>query len=145
MATLQGYEIIDQTAFRISAVREPQSVLGAEYGAGYADFVNVGPTVREFVAVAGMWANNSFYGTIGGQNWLVYYRTFLQARISNGNEPFVISWLGAYWLVGLVEPATALECIRSENSDIFKPEAIRLKQRRVVGVDFNADGSMVEP
>lgn len=144
MPTLQGYEIIDQTAFRIESLRSPQSILRADFGEGYAATVNVGAPggTKSFVATAGVWPDNTSYGTIGGDAWMEYYWTFLQTRLDNGNEPFVISWRGAYWLVDMADPETAVECVRCDNFDLFVPAKIKLNQRRVSGVTENADGSL---
>jgi hypothetical protein len=144
MPTLQGYEVIDQTAFRIADVRNPFSVLKADYGDGYGDAVLVGAQygTKSFTATAGVWPDNVSYGTIDSAAWMEYYWTFLQTRLNNGNEPFVISWRSAYWLVVMDDPETAVECVRCDNFDLFVPAKIKLKNRRVIGVTTNADGSM---
>jgi hypothetical protein len=147
MATLQGYEIIDQTAFRIQAARSRQAILRADYGEGHADTASVGydSGQKRFVATAGVWPKNAFYGTIATKTWMDYYWDFLNTRLQNGNEPFVISVLGKYWLVDMDDPETAVECVRCDNFDLFVPAQIALSQRRMADVEENADGSMVEP
>ena len=144
MAEYLGYQIIDQTAFRIASVAPAYSILRADYGDGYADTALVGMPggVKAFTAVAGLWSDDEFYGTIGGQAWMAYYYDFLSARLAAGNEPFIIFWRSKFWLVDLDEPRFALEALKSFNSDMFVPAAIRLNLRRVRGVEFAADGSL---
>ena len=147
MPTLQGFEIIDQTAFRIQAVRSPRSILRADYGEGYADTALVGHAsgTKSFVATAGVWPDNVSYGVIEGVAWMEYYWEFLSERLANGNEPFVISWRGGYYLVDMEDPDTAVDCVRCDNFDLFVPQKIKLNQRRVSGLAMNDDGSLVEP
>lgn len=145
MPSYLGIEIINQTAFRIASVTPEYSILRADYGDGYADTANVGMPggVKSFTAVAGLWSDDSYYGSIEGQAWMEYYWNFLHARLQAGNAPFIVNWRDAFWTVDMDEPRFAIEALRSFNSDMFVPAAIRLNTRRIRGVDYNSDGSIV--
>lgn len=144
MPTLQGYEVINQTAFRIERTVSRLAILSASFGEGYGASALVGSTagVKGFVATAGVWPDNVSYGAIGGVAWMEYYWEFLHDRLEAGNEPFVISWRSKYWLVVMAEPEVAVENVRCDNFDLFVPAKIKLNQRRVSGVTENADGSL---
>jgi hypothetical protein len=144
MPTYEGYEIIDQTAFRVASVAPEYSILTADFGDGFRATANVGLVggVKAFTAVAGLWSDDEFYGTIEGQAWMEYYWNFLHARLEAGNEPFVIAWRGKYWSVDLDEPRFALEALRSFNDDMFVPASLRLNTRRVSGIVYDSDGSL---
>lgn len=145
MATLLGYEILDMTVLNVDlAGRQARHILEAEFGDDVRATANVGNVggVRSghvFSLSAGVWPDDEEISTVDGVSAMEYYWEFFNDRIDAGNEPFIIEWRDAYWLVDLAEPNVGVDV---HTSDLFTPQGISVRRRAVPGVVFNVDGSL---
>lgn len=143
MPSIDDFEELDLTYLNVDDVKSTRSILRADYGDGYADTAIVGALGgrKTFVLSAGVWPDDETIAAIGSDSAMEYYWNFLEARLDAGNEPFVIEWRTRKWLVELAEPEHGVEV---HTSDLFTPHGITLNMRRVVDMEFNADGSISE-
>lgn len=144
MATITDYPELDLTYLNVDSVRSIRSVLSAEYGDGYKDTAIVGAVGgrKSFSLSAGVWPDSDDQPLIDGETIFEYYYEFFEARLDNGNEPFIIEWRDRKWLVDLAEPNHGIDV---HTADLFTPHGIEVRMRRVSGLTHCLDGSVFDP
>jgi hypothetical protein len=146
MADYSDFEELDLTGLNVDHVTPRRSILTADYGHGYKDTTRVGPVggTRQFVLSAGVWPDDEddCPDLIDDLPWMEYYTSFIDERLDNANEPFIIEWRNRKWLVDFDEPQYGIEV---HTSNLFTPEGITLNLRRVSGLIHCLDGSVFDP
>jgi hypothetical protein len=77
---------------------------------------------------------------IDGQSRFAYYWEFYKARMSAGNEAFIIEFRGANYHAGFADKRLSMERF---TEDLFAG-GVMIQQRRIRGESYNADGSIDE-
>lgn len=133
-------ETLDMTGMNFDVVGRRFSVLKARYGEGYQDAALVGSAggTHRWTLSSGCLPDDENIAAIGVDSWFKYYWDFFQARVSNGNEVFIVEWRGQNYHAGFVETEISMEVF---TSDLFAG-GVEIEQRRVVGFTYNADGSI---
>lgn len=114
----------------------------AEYGEGYEDGVLVGSAagLHNWVLSAGVLpdADDAEYLPIEAQSRFAYYFDFFKARKAEGNGVFIIEFRDLLYHASFVGPSVSYEIFTS----ILYAGGVEIRQRRVVGESYEADGSI---
>jgi hypothetical protein len=136
------FETLDLTGMDIDSVEWEDAVLEADYGGGYHDGVNVGPLggLHTWALSSGCLPDDDTISPIGLESRFAYYFDFFKARKAEGNSTFIIEFREANYHAGFVDPRISMERF---TNDLFAG-GVLIKQRRVAGEAYNADGSIDE-
>lgn len=132
---------LDLTGMDIDEVARSFSVLKAKYGAGYQDGVLVGHAggLHSWKLSAGVLTDSSSYNDlISSVPTFQYYWDFFQARMAEGNGPFILPFRGDSYHAGFVDTGISMEMF---TIDLFGG-GVELEQRRVVGSSYATNGSI---
>jgi hypothetical protein len=130
----------------IDAVDRAFSVLKANYGHGYQDGVLTGPLggLHTWTLSSGCLPDDDDISPIGADSRFEYYWNFYQARLEEGNGPFIIEFRGLDYHAGFVDTRLSMERF---TEDLFAG-GVMIEQRRIIGESYQSDGSItpeVEP
>lgn len=133
-------ETLDLTVIDIDQVERAFSVLTAKYGDGYQDGVIVGSEagLHLWALSSGCLPDDETISPIGSDSRFTYLWDFYQARMAEGNGPFIIPFRGANYHAGFVERRISMERF---TDDLFAG-GLMIEQRRIRGEAYNADGSI---
>jgi len=132
---------LDLTGMEIDSVRRTFSVLKGKYGEGYQDAALVGGAagLHIWTLTAGVLPDAAGYGNlISSLPRFQYYWNFFQARMAEGNGPFIFPWRSKNYHASFVETYIDAEMF---TIDLFA-SGVTIEQRRVVGTTYDSDGAI---
>lgn len=135
------FETLSLEGMNIDSVEWSISELTADYGEGYGDAVLTGAAagLHRWALSAGVLPDDADYGSlISGDPRFEYYFSFFKARKAEGDGVFIVEWRGLNWHASFVGPSISFEQF---TSDLFAG-GVEIRQRRVVGESYEADGSI---
>jgi hypothetical protein len=143
-------DILDTTGMQIEEAKWTGMVLRSNYGGGYGDIALV-----DSAAGLHMWTlkrstlpgNPSIAPIVAAastQSRLDYYWDFFKEHTTGANEIFIISWRGKKYHASFAEPSMSVSKIAFKlfDPEIYSGGGLQIKQRRVVGFTYSADGSL---
>lgn len=133
-------ETLDLTAIDIDTVERAFSVLQAKYVGGYQDGVLVGPLggLHRWALSSGCLPDDDAISPIGGDSRFAYVWDFYQARLEEGNGPFIIEFRGANYHAAFADTSLSMERF---TEDLFAG-GLMIEQRRIRGESYEDDGSI---
>lgn len=141
-------ETLDLDVIDIDSVQRSFEVLQADFGSGYHAGVNIGSDggLHTWTLSSGCLPDDDAaeYLPVGSDSRFAYLWDFYQARLEEGNGPFIIEFRGLNYHAGFAE--TSIDMERFTN-DLFGGGLV-IKQRRILGESYETDGSItpeVEP
>lgn len=138
---------LDLTGMRLEAVEWAGSKLTADYGHGYGDMVVTGPVGglhRWVMKSGGIWPDNTTYGlAISAVSRFQYYWEFFKTHTTGGTDIFILSFRSGLYHASFADPSISAERMR-KTLDLYESAGIPIRQRRIVGEAYNADGSIDE-
>jgi hypothetical protein len=135
------YEELDLTGMDFDTAEREFSVLKASFGEGYGAGALVGSSagLHLWALSSGALPGDVAYGSlIDGQARFDYYWDFFKARMAEGDGIFVIDFRGKKYHASFVETKMSAEVF---TFDLFGG-GVQVRQRRVPGFVYNADGSV---
>lgn len=133
---------LDLTAMNIDQAKRSFSVLETNFGGGYEAGVLVGHAggLHTWVLTSGgvLTDATSYADLIGSDPTFKYYWDFYQARMAEGNGPFIIAWRSKNYHAKFAELAIEAEVF---TLDLFDT-GLKIRQVRIVGTTYAADGSI---
>lgn len=133
---------LSPTAMNIDTVKRSFSVLEAKYGGGYSDGVLVGDAGGLHLwtlTSGGVLTDATSYGDlISSDPTFKYYWDFYQARMAEGNGPFILAWRGDNYHAKFAEMSIDAEVFTSDLLDT----GVTIRQVRIVGESYAANGSI---
>lgn len=135
-------ETLNLNVIDIDSVRRTFEVLEADLGSGYHEGVNIGADggMHEWALSSGCLPDDDEISPIGSDSRFAYLWDFYQARMEEGNGPFIIEFRGKNYHAGFADPAIEMERF---TNDLFAG-GLRVKQRRILGETYDTDGSIPE-
>ena len=136
-----SYQTLDLTGMDIDTVERSFAVLQASFGEGYKDGALVGSSAgtHHWKLSSGALPDAAAYGNlISSVPRFQYYWNFYQARMAEGNGPFIIGFRGKTYHAGFVELKISMEMF---TIDLFGG-GVEIEQRRIRGVTYASDGSI---
>jgi hypothetical protein len=137
-----SYATLDLTGMDIDEVGREFAVLEADFGEGYSAGALVGSAggTHHWVLESATLPDASGYGSlIGGVPRMQYYWNFFQARMAEGNGPFIIAFRGKNYHAKFKDHKISANKF---TSDLFGGKGVELKQHRVSGFTYSSDGSI---
>lgn len=135
---------LDLTGMRIEEVSWAGSRLRTEYGDGYGDMAVVGAVGglhRWVLHSGGIWPDVTTHGlTIGGLARFAYYWEFFKTHTTGGTDIFILPFRSKNYHASFVDASMSAERLR-KTLDLYEA-GVKIRQRRIVGQSYNADGSI---
>jgi hypothetical protein len=135
------YEELDLTGMDFDTVDLEVSVLKANFGEGYGAGALAGSSagLHHWTLSSGCLPGDDDYGNlINGQNRFDYYWDFFKARMAEGDGVFIVEFRGKEYHASFVDTKISADVF---TLDLFGG-GVAIRQRRVSGVEYNADGSV---
>ncbi len=117
------------------------SKLRVEFGEGYFASALVGGAAglhRFTLTMRVLPTSTTPVGQISSKTWFAYYYEFFIARTTGADETFYVAWNSKTWHVKFVETSISIDRFK----DNIYSTGVELRQVRVAGVTYNADGSV---
>jgi hypothetical protein len=135
-----SYQTLDQTGMDIDEVEREFAVLEADFGEGYSAGALVGSAggTHHWKLSSGALPDSTGYGTISGSTRFAYYWDFYQARMAEGNGPFIIAFRGKNYHAKFADRKISMQRF----TDTLFGGGVDLKQHRVSGFTYSSDGSI---
>jgi hypothetical protein len=137
-------ETLNLDVIDIDSVKRTFEVLEADLGSGYHEGVNVGAAggLHTWTLSSGCLPDDddAAYLPVGSDSRFAYLWDFYQARLEEGNGPFIIEFRGKDYHAAFAE--TSIDMERFTN-DLFAGGLV-IKQRRILGETYASDGSIPE-
>jgi hypothetical protein len=133
---------LDLEGMNIDSVKWGGSVLRANFGDGYGDAAVVGLAsgLHTWALSSGCLPDDEVWGTIEGVSRFAYYWDFFKSHTTGETEIFIIEWRGGKYHASFVDTEMSAEVF---TADLFSG-GVQVKQRRITGSGYNADGSIDE-
>lgn len=140
------YDTLSLEGINVDSVNWRGDVLRANYGNGYGDSVLVGNA-----AGLHMWelsdggvspdrtTGDASGSEIDSVSRFEYYWEFFKDHTTGTTEIFILEWRNKFWHASFAEPEIGAEQM---TYDLFTISGVKVRQRRVVGVGYNDDGSI---
>lgn len=130
---------LDLTGMNIDSVAWRGARLRADFGGGYGAFAVVDDAhgLHRWAISAGALPDNADH-LIDGVSRFEYYYEFFKAHTTGAEEVFEIAWRGQTWHACFVEDEASFEAF---TSDLYAG-GVEIRQRKVAGYLYNADGSV---
>lgn len=143
MPSLSDYENLSLVGLEIDSVSWQAPRLTANFGDGYGATALVGSSagLHRWSLSSGCLMDADNYGNfIGGKPRFQYYLDFIQEHLTT-KDVFEISFRGKRYHASFVNNNFDAEML---TYDLFSTEGVEIKQRRVEGIVYNADGSIFD-
>jgi hypothetical protein len=145
MPLLTGYAELDLTGMEIESLSWKGARLKTKFGNGYGAFAVAG-------SASGLWGweiaseclpdDDSYGDLIEGVPRFVYYFEFVKAHTTGTEEIFIIEWRGEKYHASFEENSLSGTM---QTIDLFSLSGVKIEMRRVPGVTYNANGSILVP
>jgi hypothetical protein len=142
------YDELNLEGLNVDNFKWRGDVLRANYGNGYGDSVLVGNA-----AGLHMWelsdggvspdrtTGDASGSEIDSVSRFEYYWEFFKDHTTGTTEIFILEWRNKFWHASFAEPEIGAEQM---TYDLFTISGVKVRQRRVPGFVYDADGSIDE-
>lgn len=137
-------ETLELTGMDIDVVRWHGEIVRTRMAFGYTKKVYLGDDrgLYTWTISSGCLPDATAYGNLaGGVPRFQYYWDFFQARMAEGDGPFVFFFRGSNYHASFVDTEMTADMF---TIDLFGVQGVQIRQRRLRGYTYDDDGRLVE-
>lgn len=146
MPLLSDYRELSLVGLEIDEVGWKGTRLRAEFGGGYGAFAlplgNSGGLHRWTLSSGALPDDDAYQNLIEGVPRFQYYFDFFKDHTEGDEEIFMIEFRGKYYHAAFAEPEISAGM---ETIDLFTMDGVEIIQRKVSGILYDTDGSILFP